>query len=46
VVTVEGKREKLRQRWLALLAGDRPHRYENPGRAYAVFDMVVHEPLR
>jgi transcriptional regulator with XRE-family HTH domain len=46
VVTVEGKREELKPGRLALLAGDRPHRYENPGRAYAVFDMVVHEPLR
>ena len=45
-VAVGGTREELRAGQLALLAGDRPHRYENPGRTNAVFTLVVHEPLR
>jgi transcriptional regulator with XRE-family HTH domain len=46
VVTVGERREELSAGQLALLAGDRPHRYENPGRTPALFTLVVHEPLR
>jgi quercetin dioxygenase-like cupin family protein len=44
-VAVGGTREELRAGQLALLAGDRLHRYENPGRTTAVFTLVVHEPV-
>jgi transcriptional regulator with XRE-family HTH domain len=45
-LTVEGQHEELSVGQLALIAGDRPHRYENPGDSPALFTLVVHEPLR
>ncbi len=45
-ITVGGRREELRSGQVAILSGDRPHRYENTGRTTAVFTLVVHEPMR
>ncbi|HSF18293.1 MAG TPA: XRE family transcriptional regulator [Vicinamibacteria bacterium] len=45
-VSVEGEREELCAGKLALFAGDRSHRYENPGDSPALFTLVVHDPLR
>lgn len=46
VVVVDQVREELRPGIVALFAGDRPHRFENPGPEAAMFTLVVHEPVR
>lgn len=45
-VSVEGNRKELTTGEVALFAGDRPHSFENPWPAPALFLLVVHEPVR
>ena len=44
-ITVGTEERELRGRQTALIAGDRPHSYYNPGREQTSFHLVVHEPL-
>jgi transcriptional regulator with XRE-family HTH domain len=44
-ITVEDEIRELRGHQTALMAGDRPHSYYNPGPGSASFHLIVHEPL-
>lgn len=44
-VVVGNEERELRGRQTALIAGDRPHSYFNPGPEPTSFHLVVHEPL-
>jgi len=44
-ITVGNEERELRARQTALIAGDRPHSYYNPGHEPTSFHLVVHEPL-
>jgi transcriptional regulator with XRE-family HTH domain len=44
-MTVGTEQRELRGRQTALIAGDRPHGYYNPGPGPATFQLIVHEPL-
>jgi transcriptional regulator with XRE-family HTH domain len=44
-ISVGDEQSEMTGNQTALIAGDRPHTYYNPGRGRATFNLVVHEPL-
>jgi len=46
VIVVDDHHEEVIGGQVARFAGDRPHRFENPGPDPAAFTLVVHEPVR